>query len=141
MVRLVSGSNTAASSGRLQVQISGLWQQMVAPNFDSTAAAVVCRQLGLVGGPATWSRGLPTAASQCARLGAPIHPSYCTADIATLHDCPHLTGNTACDDSPVIVTCTLGAGAGPPCQHRPLLQARHGKDSSAAGVGHWLGLI
>lgn len=95
------------------MQISGIWQSVIASNFDAAAAAVVCRQLGFVGGPATWARDMPTSDSQCARLRAPIHPSYCSVDIATLHECQHLVGNTPCDDVPVTVQCSSGKGGGP----------------------------
>lgn len=105
MIRLVNGTNTAASGGRLQVMISGVWQQMTDNGFDNAAAAVVCRLLGFVGGPAAWSRGGVTSATLCARLTGPYHSS-CSIDAAALHECSALVGNVDCSGFPVVVTCS-----------------------------------
>ena len=43
-LRLVGGNSTA---GRLQMQLDGVWTQVCALGFNTTAANVACSQLGL----------------------------------------------------------------------------------------------
>ena len=47
-IRLVGGPN--ANSGRLEVQVGGVWGAVCAAGFDEAVAAVACRQLGKTGG-------------------------------------------------------------------------------------------
>ena len=46
-VRLVNATSNASMSGRLEVYYQGQWGTVCDDGFDSNAAMVVCRQLGL----------------------------------------------------------------------------------------------
>ena len=47
-MRLVDGDNYAATAGRVEYCVGGLWGTVCDYNWDTPEAEVVCRQLGLV---------------------------------------------------------------------------------------------
>lgn len=83
-VRLVNG--TSSNSGRLELAVNGLWGTAVASKqFDSAAADVVCRQLGLP----TPGRTLPGGSFGPGPAGGPLwlRSLFCTGSEARLQDC------------------------------------------------------
>lgn len=115
-VRLVNGST--ANQGRVEVLHQGTWVPLCSSGFGRRAAAIVCRQLGWVGGPATLEPagafgGWPGGVSRAAIIRGQSGDASCS-DIAsdTLYSCPGLTIATpASMCATACVTCSSSKGA------------------------------
>lgn len=114
-MRLVSGSAADPSSGKLQLRMDGVWVDFVerGDNFDNSAAAVVCRALGWIGGVATWTKGsIPTADGPCVFLQEPYR-ARCSIDAEDLQACSSYLYNGQCTDGAsyeVSVACSDSKG-------------------------------
>ena len=114
-MRLVNG--TGPNKGRLQVLFNGVWQPMTTYSlsdylFDANAAAMVCRELGFVGGLASFSFGAPDGVTQCARL-TDWYYYRCDIDARSIQECPYFAGNVDCQ-YPVLVQCSPSRGEAAP---------------------------
>lgn len=109
--RLVNG--TSPSEGRLEVQYHGaVWGTVCSSGFDTTAAAVACREAGFAGGGAV----LPTSAFGPGAAADPIligAVSRCAnSSLASLADCSLSFDASDCDHGMDVGLACQGAPAG-----------------------------
>lgn len=109
-MRLVNGSTT--NQGRVEVLHQGAWTPLCAWSFGVRAAAIVCRQLGYVGGvatlqPADTFGGWPNGAAKGVYVGS---DEACSDTSKTLHDCSGGFAITLSTCRMASVTCAATRG-------------------------------
>jgi hypothetical protein len=91
----------------VEVLYHGSWAPVCADNFDRGGAAVVCRQLGYLGGPATLepadTSSLPGNVSTVAQVYS------CSSDVVSVYDCVQsYIKATSCSNGAAAITCSPG---------------------------------